>query len=128
MNIQRQSLLSFSAWTLTTILALATAAYAQAPAPAPTGKAPVPPSGPSAVGVSMLHLNVTSLEASLALYRDVLGMELIAPVNPPRAGNALVSTPGAMLQTAQLRVPGGAFQMELVEWTGVPLKPVNPHI
>src|SRR5262245_9026200 len=82
------------------------------------------PAGPRAVGVSMLHLNVTSLQQSLALYRDVLGMELIAPVAAPRAGNGLLSDLGAMLQTAQLRVPGGMFQMEIVEWTGTPLKPV----
>jgi catechol 2,3-dioxygenase-like lactoylglutathione lyase family enzyme len=86
------------------------------------------PAPAKSVSVSMLHLNVTNLQQSLALYRDVLGMELIAPVAAPRAGTGLLSEPGAMLQTAQLRVPGGSFQMELVEWTGTPLKPVQPRI
>jgi catechol 2,3-dioxygenase-like lactoylglutathione lyase family enzyme len=76
----------------------------------------------------MLHLNVASLDRSLALYKDVLGMELIEPVASPRPGGGLVSEPGAMLQTAQLRVPGGTFQMELVEWTGIPLEAVDPHV
>jgi len=102
---------------------LATAAFVAMTALAASAQA-----APKSVGVSMLHLNVTSLQQSLAFYRDVLGMEPIAPVAAPRANTGLVNEPGAMLQTAQLRVPGGTFQMELVEWTGTPLKPVQPRI
>lgn len=80
------------------------------------------------VAVGMLHLNVTSLDQSLALFRDVLGMELIAPLAPARAGTGLVTEPGAMLRTVQLRQPGGPFQLELVEWTGTPLRPNTPRI
>jgi catechol 2,3-dioxygenase-like lactoylglutathione lyase family enzyme len=76
----------------------------------------------------MLHLNVTNVDQSLAFYKDVLGMELIAPVAAPRAGTGLVSDPGAMLKTAQLRVPGGTFEMEVVEWTGTALRPQQPRI
>jgi catechol 2,3-dioxygenase-like lactoylglutathione lyase family enzyme len=96
-------------------------------AQAPGGAAPAAP--PSRVSnVSILHLNVASLERSLALYRDVLGMELTAPLAAPRAGGQLLSTPGAMLQTTVVRVPGGTFSMELIEWTGTPLTPQHPRI
>ncbi|MGB7220791.1 MAG: VOC family protein [Vicinamibacterales bacterium] len=108
-------------------IVLATLAIISA-APQSRAQAPPPAAASRAVGVSMLHLNVTNLDRSLTLYKDVLGMELIEPVAPPRAGGGLVSEPGAMLQTAQLRVPGGAFEMELVEWSGIPLRAVEPRI
>lgn len=101
------------------LAALAVNASAQAPAPAPALRVS---------NVSILHLNTVSLEKSLALYRDVLGMELTAPLAPPRAGGALLPTPGAMLQTTVVRVPGGSFSMELIEWTGAPLNPQHARI
>jgi len=105
-------------WIVVAALVLsANAAQAQAPAAAPR-----------AVGIGILHLNVANLQQSLTFYRDVLGMELTAPLAPPRAGGALVSEPGAMLQAAILKVPGGTFSMELVEWTGTPLRPNKPRI
>jgi predicted enzyme related to lactoylglutathione lyase len=101
-----------------TALLAATAAFAQAPAA----------SAPRVVGVNVLHLNVTNLQQSLAFYRDVLGMEPTAPIAPPRAGGALVTEPGAMLQTVILKVPGGSFSMEIIEWTGTALRPQQPRI
>ena len=64
---------------------LSAAAYGQGAQPAPT----TPPAGPRGLSVSILHLNVVSLAQSLAFYHDVLGMELTAPLAPPRAGGAL---------------------------------------
>src|SRR5687768_9525642 len=104
-----------SAWFAIAALATFSAAFhAQAVPPAPAV-----PAGPRVTNVSILHLNVTNLAQSLAFYRDVLGMELTAPLAPPRAGGGLVSEPGGMLQTTILRVPGGTFLMELVEWSGI---------
>lgn len=84
--------------------------------------------GPRAVGVSILHLNISNLDQSLALYRDVLGMQLKSPLNPARAAPNLLSEPGAMLRTAILNVPGGTFEFELVEWSGIPVKPQQARI
>ena len=100
---------------------LATVAHAQS-ARAET------PAGPRAVGVSILHLNISNLDQSLALYRDVLGMEVKTPPGPPRSAPALVSEPGALLRTAIMHVPGGSFEFELVEWSGIPQQPQQAHI
>jgi catechol 2,3-dioxygenase-like lactoylglutathione lyase family enzyme len=99
---------------------LAANVFAQAPA--------APPANLRVSNVSILHLNTVSLARSLAFYRDVLGMELTAPLAPPRAGGALLPDPGAMLQTTVVKVPGGAFSMELIEWTGTSLNPQHPRI
>ena len=84
--------------------------------------------GPRSIGAGMLHLNVASVEQSLAFYRDVLGLEMQNPPTAPRAAAALVSEPGALLKTVVLRQQGGPFQMELVEWTGTPLRPQQQRI
>lgn len=97
----------------TTLIAAATTAYAQ---------------GPRSVGAGMLHLNVASLDRSLAFYRDVLGLEMRTPPTAPRAAAALVAEPGALLKTVVLRLPGTSFQLELVEWTGTPLRPQRMRI
>lgn len=101
-----------------------------APAPqAPTASGPAPrPAGPGAVGVSILHLNVANLDKSLAFYRDLLGMDVTNPPVAPRANPGLVNEPGALIRTVILKQPGGPFSLELVEWTGVALKPVQPRI
>lgn len=116
--------LRFAGIVMAALAALSAFPHAQAVPPAPAA----PPAAPRVTNVSILHLNVTNLAQSLALYRDVLGMELTAPLAAPRAGGALVSEPGGMLQTTILRVPGGTFSMELVEWTGIPLRPQQARI
>lgn len=78
-------------------------------------------------GKPMLHLNTTSLDQSLAFYRDILGMEMFHST-PLSDGKNLSGVAGSQLRTAQLRVPGGDFQMELVEWTGATLNPQHMRI
>ncbi len=106
-------------------------AHAQAPAApaaaAQTGPAPKP-AGPGAVAVGILHLNVSNLDQSLAFYRDVLGFEVTNPPVAPRANPGLVNEPGALIRTTIIKQPNGPFSMELVEWTGVPLKPQQLRI
>lgn len=110
MNVRRVAIV------VAALTVLAGAAHAQTPA------------GPRAVGVNILHLNVTNLDTSLALYRDVLGMEVTTPPREPRANPGLVNEPGAVMRTVILKVPGGPFSMELVEFSGTPLRPVQPRI
>jgi catechol 2,3-dioxygenase-like lactoylglutathione lyase family enzyme len=104
------------------LLILPASASAQAAAPSPVTTIA------RSVGAGMLHLNVGSVEQSLAFYRDVLGLEMRNPPTAPRAAGALVSEPGALLKTVVLRVPEGAFQLELVEWTGTPLRPQQMRV
>ncbi len=78
-------------------------------------------------GKPMLHLNTTNLDQSLAFYRDILGMEMFHST-PLNDGKNLSGVAGSKLRTAQLRVPGGDFQMELVEWTGATLNPQHLRI
>jgi len=98
-------------------------------AQAPQQPAAVPPStGPGGTSVSILHLNVASMDRSLALYREALGFEVTTAPREPRAGGALVSDPGAMLRTAIIKAPASSFSMELVEWTGTALRPQQARI
>ncbi len=83
---------------------------------------------PRVTGQPMLHLNTSDLDASLAFYRDLLGMEMFSQPPVFRDGANLGGAPGGKLKTAQLRVPGGDFQLELIEWTGAKLNPQHLHI
>lgn len=109
---RRQSPLSFVRLFLTLI------AFAAAGIPLAEAQAP------KAVGAGILHLNVVNLDQSLALYRDLLGMEVVSDSGPPKAFPFLVSDAGALMRNNILGVPGGTFQMELVEWSGVASPPV----
>lgn len=79
------------------------------------------------VEVSILHLNVADMDRSLAWYRDVLGMQTVRDSGGP-APTQIVVEEGAMMHTHILEAPGGEFQMELVEVSGVELRPQEPHI
>jgi catechol 2,3-dioxygenase-like lactoylglutathione lyase family enzyme len=84
--------------------------------------------GPRTLTASFLHLNVASLEQSLPIYRDLLGLEIVTPPAAPREMKQLVDEPGALLQTVVLQVPGGGFKLELVQWHGVKQNPQSPRI
>lgn len=102
--------------------ALLSQAQPQQPAEAP------PATGPGGLNVSILHLNVANVDRSLALYRDALGFEVTTAPGPPRASAQLVSEPGAMIRIARVKAPAGTFVLELVEWTGTPLRPQQARI
>jgi catechol 2,3-dioxygenase-like lactoylglutathione lyase family enzyme len=112
---------------LMALMSVATLATVSSAAQAQSAGAKTP-AGPRAVGVSILHLNISNLDQSLALYRDVLGMQPKTPLSPARSAPNLLSEPGAMLRTAILNVPGGTFEFELVEWSGIPVKPQQARI
>jgi predicted enzyme related to lactoylglutathione lyase len=121
-----QSLARLACAVCAAVIALGLPARAQAPQAA--APAPAPTTGPRTVSAGMLHVNVASLTQSLAFYRDVLGMEMFQAPTTPNANGNLTNVPGAMISTARVRAPGGSFQMEMVEWTGTPLRPQQLHI
>lgn len=98
---------------------------AQTPAAAPAAASAT---DPRVVGATYLHLNVANLDRSLAFYRDVVGLEVVTPPAEPRSAGNLLSEPNARLRTTVLRWPGGTFRMELVEWSGIPVRPQQARI
>jgi catechol 2,3-dioxygenase-like lactoylglutathione lyase family enzyme len=86
----------------------------------PTAQTPRP--AQRVIDATVLHVNVANLDDSLGFYRDVLGMEKYED-GALRAGEFLGGEPGGKLRSARVRVPGGLFSMEIVEWSGVPLRP-----
>jgi catechol 2,3-dioxygenase-like lactoylglutathione lyase family enzyme len=69
---------------------------------------------------------VSSLERSLAFYRDLLGFEVVFAWNPrePYIGE-LVGYPDVDLHSAILRIPGSESFLELIEYRGVDQVPVD---
>ncbi len=82
-----------------------------------------PAASPKSVGAGILHLNVSNLEQSLALYNGLLGMEITGKINGPMAVPGLAKEPEARMRTVVVKVPGGTFSMELIQWQDTPLKP-----
>jgi catechol 2,3-dioxygenase-like lactoylglutathione lyase family enzyme len=105
-----------------TLLAIAAAPLgAQAPrAPEPAGEI---------VGVGNFAHIVADIDASLKLYRDVLGLEVTAtlPFAPNDAIAKLGATEGGQSRIAVLRVPGMALGVELIEYKGIERKPQRPN-
>jgi catechol 2,3-dioxygenase-like lactoylglutathione lyase family enzyme len=77
--------------------------------------------------VSVLHINVASMERSLAWYRGVLGMQTVRDSGGP-SPTPIVAEKGAMMHTHVLKTPGGEFSMELVEVSGINVRPQKPNI
>lgn len=79
--------------------------------------------------VGALHhvgVTVTSLERSLAFYKDVLGFEEVFAWNPraPYIGT-LVGYPEVDLHAAVLRLPGSSGMLELLEYRNVDQAPID---
>ena len=74
----------------------------------------------SALAVYHTGVTVSSLDRSLAFYRDLLGFEIVGTrtAREPYI-QRLVDAPGATLQIALLRVPGSPHLLELLEYVGV---------
>jgi catechol 2,3-dioxygenase-like lactoylglutathione lyase family enzyme len=80
------------------------------------------------VGVGNFAHIVADLDASLALYRDVLGLEVYAsrPFGPDAAIAKLGRTEGGQSRYVALRVPGLALGIELIEYKDIERKPQRP--
>ena len=77
--------------------------------------------------VSILHLNVADMDRSLAWFQGVLGMATVRDNGGP-SPTQIVAEDGAMMHTVVLEAPGDGFSMELVEVSGVELRPQEPSI
>jgi catechol 2,3-dioxygenase-like lactoylglutathione lyase family enzyme len=82
---------------------------------------------PGITDVSVLHINIADMDRSLAWYQGVLGMETVRDNGGP-SPTPIVAEQGAMMHTRVLRTPGGEFSMELVEVSGIPLRPQQPDV
>ncbi|MGD2167814.1 MAG: VOC family protein [Gammaproteobacteria bacterium] len=81
------------------------------------------------IGVGNFAHIVEDLDASLAFYRDVLGLEVGVTTefaaNP--AIQAMGNTPGAESRIATLEVPGLELGIELIEYRGIRREAQHPH-
>jgi lactoylglutathione lyase len=69
---------------------------------------------------------VSSLERSLAFYRDLLGLEVVFRWNPQAAYiGELVGYPEVDLHAAILRIPGSETFLELLEYRNTPQRAVD---
>ena len=83
-------------------------------------------------GLWHTSFTVSDLERSVRFYRDLLGLEVVhRQVQDNEYTRLLVGVPGAVLNVAQLCVPGlgsgpSGHHLELIEYVGEP--PVEPRI
>jgi len=77
--------------------------------------------GPHSQSVSIPHLMVEDLDASLAFYHDVLGFELTRPVGEPMP-NAMAGDGDGMMRVMVMEEPRTGIQIELVEWSNIPVR------
>jgi lactoylglutathione lyase len=82
-------------------------------------------------GVNHTGLQVRDIERSIAFYRDLIGLELLAR-RESRADYVadVVGYPGAVLQMAWLRHPSGGPVIELLEYVeprGTPIDTSTPN-
>ena len=69
---------------------------------------------------------VSSLERSIAFYRDLLGLELVFQWNPQAPYlKELVGYPDVDMHAAVLRVPGSETFLELLEYRNIPRQAVD---
>jgi lactoylglutathione lyase len=73
---------------------------------------------------------VTSLDRSLAFYRDGLGLEVTGPpaiFRPDEVIMKLANVPGAETRYTWLELPGSTMAVELIEYKGIERTPVKPR-
>jgi catechol 2,3-dioxygenase-like lactoylglutathione lyase family enzyme len=82
------------------------------------------------IGVGNFSHIVADLDKALAFYHDALGLELVAPAgkfDPNPAIMKLGDTIGAQSRMVQLRVPGSAVGVEIIEYKDTERKPAHPR-
>ncbi len=73
---------------------------------------------------------VTNLDKAVAFYHDALGLELVSPARPFDPNPAIMSlgnTLGAQSRIVQLKVPGSAVGVELIEYKDIDRKAAHPR-
>jgi lactoylglutathione lyase len=73
-------------------------------------------------------ITVADAEKAAHFYRDVLGCELdsATPFSGDRTLMDLTGTRGAQMRKSTLRVPGGSFLLEFLEFKGIERKNIRP--
>jgi catechol 2,3-dioxygenase-like lactoylglutathione lyase family enzyme len=82
------------------------------------------------IGVGNFSHITANLDKSLEFYRDVLGLDPAAPARPFDGNPAIAKlgdTPGAQSRFVQLRVPGSAMGVEIIEYKDIDRKPAHPR-
>ncbi|MBN4075040.1 MAG: hypothetical protein COA71_07170 [SAR86 cluster bacterium] len=77
--------------------------------------------GPHSQSVSIPHLMVEDLDASLAFYIDVLGFELTRPLGEPMP-NQMAGDGEGRMRVMVMQEPQTGIQIELVEWSNIPMR------
>jgi lactoylglutathione lyase len=81
---------------------------------------PANPATGSIEGVSHFGIQVADLERSIAFYRDLIGLEMIAHwVRDQEYIQQLVGYPGVELHVAVFRFPGSESFLEILEYRNV---------
>src|SRR5210317_686289 len=78
--------------------------------------------GPHSQTVSIPHLMVEDLDASLAFYNGVLGFELTRPLGEPMP-NQMAGDGDGMMRVMVFKSPLRDTEFELVEWSNIPTNP-----
>jgi predicted enzyme related to lactoylglutathione lyase len=92
--------------------------------------APAPSSQSSITGVGNFSHIVADLDKSLVFYRDVIGLQPMAPPRPFDGNPAIMklgNTPNAQSRFVALRVPGSAIGVELIDYRDIERTPARPR-
>lgn len=78
--------------------------------------------------ISHVAVNTRDLDASVAYYRDVMGLDVLRVVGAVRQAGSLYGLDGEIeCRSAMLKDPGSKFMVELIEWLD-PLPQGPPHV
>jgi catechol 2,3-dioxygenase-like lactoylglutathione lyase family enzyme len=86
--------------------------------------------GQAVTGTGNFSHIVVNLDKSLEFYRDVLGLEVATPpgaFSPNPAIMKLGDTVGGQSRMTQLKVPGSAIGVEIIEYKDIDRKPAHPR-
>ena len=81
-------------------------------------------------GIGNFSHIVSNLDKSVEFYRDVIGLELNAPIQPFSGNPAIMklgNTPGAQSHIAAMKIPGAGFGLELIDYKDIDRKPAHPR-
>lgn len=83
--------------------------------------------GPHSQTVSIPHLMVENLDASLDFYNGLLGFELTRPLGEPMP-NQMAGDGDGMMRVMIVKAPASDTQFELVEWSNISTNPQRLNI
>jgi len=92
-----------------------------------------------ATGVRAIIHSVADLDKTVAFYRDGLGLQPVGPDGKPATKmpapqplnedlSKFTDTHGAKFRNAMFKIPGASLDLELTEFSGIPIKKAVPHM